>query len=32
MTDLITALVMIALFSVSLLYIHGCDRLKGGRA
>jgi hypothetical protein len=32
MTDLITALVMIALFSVSLLYIYGCDRLKGGRA
>ncbi len=31
MTDIFCIAVVFALFTLSLLYTHGCDRLKGGR-
>jgi hypothetical protein len=31
MADLIAVLAVLILFLASLLYVHGCDRLKGSR-
>ena len=32
MADIISIVLLAILFPVSLLYVTGCDRLKGGRA
>jgi hypothetical protein len=32
MADILSIVLLLILFSVSLLYTSGCDRLKGGRA
>ena len=31
MLDLLAIVVIFALFAVSLIYLHGCNSLKGGR-
>jgi hypothetical protein len=31
MSDLLCIVMTVALFTISLLYTRGCDRLKGGR-